>query len=194
MTAYDGHYDDARVRASMVKTALQNIEFDEQRMVLVIIKEEALCDECDKESPDCSDCDPTKRFEVPARFEVCSTCKGKGSHVNPSIDSHGITGDEWDEWGYEEQDAYMNGAYDVTCNECNGKRSTIGFGIFETSWTELALSPTKRPLAIARASSFIGSGSFVRKRASSLGGRIPVLERRLQYTSFPTKCEKEVRT
>ena len=64
-----------------------------------------------------------ERISVFCRFEVCPTCEGKGSHVNPSIDSHGITGEEWDrDWSYEDRENYMTGFYDVDCYECHGKR------------------------------------------------------------------------
>ena len=59
----------------------------------------------------------------PMKFKVCSTCRGTGSHVDPSIDSHGITGDEWDrDWSYEDRENYMSGFYNVACYECGGER------------------------------------------------------------------------
>lgn len=58
---------------------------------------------------------------LPMKYEVCPTCNGKGRHVNPSIDAHGITAEEWDrDWDYEDREMYLNGSYDVTCYECNG--------------------------------------------------------------------------
>ena len=60
--------------------------------------------------------------EFPTKFEVCGTCNGKGTHVNPSIDANGITQSEMYELGPEFEDEYFSGAYDVTCNECHGKR------------------------------------------------------------------------
>jgi len=60
---------------------------------------------------------------LPLSFEVCGTCNGFGSHVNPDIDSHGITAEEWDrDWSYEDRDNYFSGLYDVTCYECNGNK------------------------------------------------------------------------
>jgi len=59
---------------------------------------------------------------LPIRFEVCSTCKGRGTHINPSIDSNGITGDEWNEWDDDEREGYMGGRYDIACLECNGEK------------------------------------------------------------------------
>jgi hypothetical protein len=59
----------------------------------------------------------------PIQFVVCFVCYGKGNHVNPSVDSHGITGEEFEnEWSWEERELYMNGGYNVTCYLCNGKR------------------------------------------------------------------------
>jgi len=57
---------------------------------------------------------------LPTKFEVCPTCKGSGTHVNPAIDAHGITRDEFDDDSDFEED-YLNGRYDVTCHECKGK-------------------------------------------------------------------------
>lgn len=62
-------------------------------------------------------------YEFPCTFEVCGTCDGKGKHVNPSIDAHGITQDEWEnDWSYEDRENYFSGMYDVQCNECKGRR------------------------------------------------------------------------
>lgn len=71
-------------------------------------------------------------YVVPITREVCPTCGGKGSHVNPSIDASGIGGDDefWDDdysEDYDDEDGnpggskYLNGFYDVTCYTCNGK-------------------------------------------------------------------------
>ena len=57
--------------------------------------------------------------KLPLHRIVCPTCDGRGSHVNPSIDSHGLTADDF----YEDPDFardYMAGAYDVVCSECGG--------------------------------------------------------------------------
>lgn len=65
-----------------------------------------------------------EEVKIPAKFEVCDTCRGKGTHVNPNIDGHGISAEEWNgpDWDQEEQEAYMSGRYDVTCYECKGER------------------------------------------------------------------------
>lgn len=54
-------------------------------------------------------------------WAVCGTCSGRGTHVNPSIDAHGITGEEFAQ-DPDFADDYFSGAYDVTCYECGGKR------------------------------------------------------------------------
>jgi len=61
---------------------------------------------------------------LPTKYEVCGRCEGKGTHVNPNIDGHGISQEEWDgpNWDQEEQEAYMSGRYDVSCYECHGTR------------------------------------------------------------------------
>ena len=58
----------------------------------------------------------------PVHFEVCTTCEGRGSYVNPSIDSHGISREEMDENGPEFMEDYFSGMYDITCEHCRGNR------------------------------------------------------------------------
>jgi hypothetical protein len=58
---------------------------------------------------------------IKCHYEVCDLCNGKGSHVNPSIDAHGISSEEF----YEDPDFaenYFSGVYDVACYQCGGKR------------------------------------------------------------------------
>ena len=59
--------------------------------------------------------------EVPIKFEVCGTCQGKGTHVNPSIDCNGLTAEDFAEDPDFAED-YFSGRYDQTCNECGGER------------------------------------------------------------------------
>jgi len=58
-------------------------------------------------------------YFVPIMFAVCGTCDGRGRHVNPSIDAHGIGREEFDEDPDFFED-YRNGVYDVDCYECHG--------------------------------------------------------------------------
>jgi hypothetical protein len=76
----------------------------------------------------------------PFEFRVCSTCNGYGTHVNPSIDSHGITSEEWDrDWSYEDRENYMSGFYDVSCYECGGEKVV-------PEVVESSLSPAQKKL------------------------------------------------
>jgi hypothetical protein len=62
-------------------------------------------------------------FEVtlPAKFEVCPTCKGRGKHVNRNIDGNGLTREDFDE-DPDFEEAYFRGDYDVPCEQCDGNR------------------------------------------------------------------------
>ncbi len=66
--------------------------------------------------------DEEMQVTFPMKFVVCDVCDGKGTHVNPSIDAHGITEDEFSSWDNEEREMYMSGAYDITCATCKGDR------------------------------------------------------------------------
>lgn len=59
--------------------------------------------------------------EVPIEFVLCPTCNGRGSHVNPSVDCHGISAEEFAEDPSFAED-YFSGVHDVTCYECGGDR------------------------------------------------------------------------
>ena len=65
--------------------------------------------------------DEKELISLPAKYDVCGTCNGKGSHVNPSIDAHGISPEEFDE-DPDFREEYLSGMYDVDCYECHGKR------------------------------------------------------------------------
>tara|TARA_Y100000310_G_scaffold311232_1_gene357321 strand:- start:635 stop:949 length:315 start_codon:yes stop_codon:yes gene_type:complete len=62
-------------------------------------------------------------IELPWKWEVCDLCNGKGTHVNPSIDSNGLTAEDFAE-DPDFQEDYFGGVYDQQCNECHG-RSTV---------------------------------------------------------------------
>ncbi len=60
---------------------------------------------------------------LPMKWALCSVCNGNGSHVNPSIDSGGLSAEDFDE-DPDFAESYMSGAYDQTCNKCRG-RTTV---------------------------------------------------------------------
>lgn len=63
-------------------------------------------------------------FTFRAKNIVCPRCGGKGTHVNPSVDSHGVTKEEFDE-NPEFEEAYYAGVYDVVCEKCHGKNVVL---------------------------------------------------------------------
>lgn len=74
---------------------------------------------------DCAECGAEQscdeEISFPGKREVCPTCDGSGKHVDPSIDGHGISAEEWDrDWDDEEREGYFRGDYDVICEQCGG--------------------------------------------------------------------------
>jgi len=56
-----------------------------------------------------------------AKYIVCPTCEGEGKTVNPNIDAHGLSAEDFREDPDFAED-YLSGLYDVTCRACHGKR------------------------------------------------------------------------
>lgn len=93
--------------------------FDEARMVFVVDLELVQDEDEDEQDEERAE----QEEIIPARWELCSTCEGRGTHVNPGIDAHGITQEERDnDWDDEDWQGYLDGRYDVTCYECGGLR------------------------------------------------------------------------
>lgn len=65
--------------------------------------------------------DVETEVDVPAIFEVCPTCQGRGKHVNPEIDASGLSREDFEDDPDFARD-YWAGAYDVPCMECSGLR------------------------------------------------------------------------
>jgi len=59
--------------------------------------------------------------ELPAKKVVCCRCDGTGSHDHGSF--NGLTSDDLADQDFSE--AYLNGQYDVTCEECKGERVVL---------------------------------------------------------------------
>lgn len=83
--------------------------FDEKAMKIIVLQHNEEGEEIEK--------------SFPAKYKVCGTCDGKGKHVNPSIDSHGLSREDFDNDPDFAED-YFSGCYDVPCNECHGNRVT----------------------------------------------------------------------
>jgi hypothetical protein len=113
MSMYDAYienrsyYSDHRVRAGQRRKDSPILRIDEDRMVAFVT--------------DCEDDPGEGGVRVPIHFEVCETCSGKGTHVNPSIDSGGLSADDFAE-DPDFAESYFAGHYDVPCYECNGQR------------------------------------------------------------------------
>jgi len=60
-------------------------------------------------------------IEYKAEYEICPDCNGKGKYVNPAIDSHGLSSEDFDEDPDFRED-YLSGIYDIVCCSCHGKR------------------------------------------------------------------------
>lgn len=94
------YWNDRRVRATIIDKG-QIIEEGKNRYLVV----------------ECGNGD----IKLLCKWGVCPTCRGEGTHVNPSIDASGLTADDF----YEDPgfaDDYMSGVYDQPCNDCNGRR------------------------------------------------------------------------
>lgn len=109
--------NDPRYRASQRRTVVTVEKAGRDRSIIVV-------DECileglidDGHVPEGHD----GRFEVATHNEVCGVCNGSGTCVNPSIDAGGLSREDFeDDPDFEE--AYFEGAYDITCPECKGQR------------------------------------------------------------------------
>lgn len=60
-----------------------------------------------------------ERVEFTGPWMICPMCEGEGTHVNPSIDSHGLTREDFDE-DPDFAEGYRKGDYDVACVGCGG--------------------------------------------------------------------------
>lgn len=52
-------------------------------------------------------------------WTICPACEGEGTTVNPSIDAHGLTSEDFAEDPDFAED-YRGGRYDQRCAACNG--------------------------------------------------------------------------
>ncbi len=59
-----------------------------------------------------------------SRWMICDLCDGEGSYVNPAIDSHGLTAEDFAE-DPDFAHSYMRGDYNVSCRECNGSGKVL---------------------------------------------------------------------
>ena len=72
---------------------------------------------------------------LPHRWEVCDLCEGKGTHVNPSIDSNGLTAEDFDD-DPDFREEYMSGRYDQQCNQCAGRTTVPVADVAKCTWAQ----------------------------------------------------------
>ena len=53
------------------------------------------------------------------KWLICPICKGDGTYVNPNIDAHGLTTEDFQEDPTFMED-YFEGVYNVPCKTCSG--------------------------------------------------------------------------
>lgn len=59
----------------------------------------------------------------PGVYEVCNVCRGIGTVVDPRIDRNGLSEDQTNDLDF--MDDYRSGFYDISCNECKGRRVVL---------------------------------------------------------------------
>lgn len=64
--------------------------------------------------------DEIEELVLIAKYDVCPSCEGRGRYVNPLIDSHGLTAEDFAD-DPDFQEAYFSEQYDITCRSCNGR-------------------------------------------------------------------------
>lgn len=73
-------------------------------------------------------------LELPAEYEVCDCCRGRGTtylgwHAS---EQPAFTAEDFYEEGPDFQEDYMSGQYDRACPECKGRTTTLNI-----SWDKL---------------------------------------------------------
>lgn len=74
---------------------------------------------------------------LPVTYEVCETCNGRGKHVNPAIDGHGLSAEDFNDDPDFAED-YCRGFYDVPCAECDGQRVALALDTSRATAEEVA--------------------------------------------------------
>lgn len=54
-----------------------------------------------------------------AKWKICPVCRGDGKTVNPNIDAHGLTANDFAE-DPDFAENYFRGNYDIECAACKG--------------------------------------------------------------------------
>lgn len=60
-------------------------------------------------------------IDASVTIEVCPTCGGTGRHFRKDLDENHLVDSFMEDGDYEGYEAYMGGAFDTICTECNGR-------------------------------------------------------------------------
>jgi DnaJ-class molecular chaperone len=63
--------------------------------------------------------DEDEEVQLPTHWQICDTCRGEGTRVNPAIDGNGLDPHDPD-LDEDFWDNYWGGTYDVKCSDCDG--------------------------------------------------------------------------
>ena len=66
--------------------------------------------------------DEDRIVQLPAKYEICSKCRGTGGH---SLRFGAITQSDREEWDDDSFEAYMRGDYDEKCEDCEGSGKVL---------------------------------------------------------------------
>lgn len=58
-------------------------------------------------------------IDIPVKMLVCSSCDGRGCYVNPNIDRHGLSREDFDQ-DPDFADDYRSGMFNIQCEHCLG--------------------------------------------------------------------------
>lgn len=109
------YYRDHRTNA---KTAFKGYDKNRSRITHNLFFDE----EVEIEGKEYHICEDEFPVSFPTKMDVCWTCGGKGSYVNPAIDASGLSSDDlYDDPDFA--DDYWGGRYDVTCGTCHGNNT-----------------------------------------------------------------------
>ncbi|MGK2884355.1 MAG: hypothetical protein ACSLE8_06200 [Rhodococcus sp. (in: high G+C Gram-positive bacteria)] len=84
---------------------------------------------------------------LPFYWAICDRCNGHGKHVNPNVDGHGLSREDFDEDPDFAED-YFAGVYDVSCYDCGGAGKVKVPDVSRMTFSE------KRELVLERRASY----------------------------------------
>ena len=122
------YYGDRRVIQSMVIGDPLILKVDKRNQKILVSEEVIDYVEEDLEKEISKDLEKVEYKETvgyvvsaEVKNSLCGMCDGDGTVVNPSIDSSGLTYEDFEEDpGFEE--AYFDGTYDIECPGCKGEK------------------------------------------------------------------------